>query len=83
MSTPRRNGSLVPNSRLVLMVGFGGLLLLMAFSVLATLLALYWKNFAYSSSAIRRRLMPGERYAGRYLSIGWWTNVPMAPRPFA
>ena len=47
------------------------LLLLMAFTVLATLLALYWKNFAYRSSAIRRRLMPGERYAGRYLQAVW------------
>jgi signal transduction histidine kinase len=32
MDTPRRNGSLVVNSRFALMAGFGGLLLLMAFA---------------------------------------------------
>ena len=43
------------------------LLFLIALSVLATLLTIYWKNLAYRSSRIRRRLMPEERYAGRYL----------------
>lgn len=47
------------------------LLFLIAFSALATGLAIYWKNLAYRSSAIRRRLMPGERYAGRYLQALW------------
>jgi hypothetical protein len=47
------------------------LLFLIAFSVFATLLALYWKDLAYRSSAIRRRLLPGERFAGRYLQAVW------------
>ena len=47
------------------------LLFLIAFSVLATWLTIYWKNLAYRSSTIRRRLMPDERYAGRYLQALW------------
>jgi hypothetical protein len=47
------------------------LLFLMAFSAVVTILALYWKDLAYRSSAIRRRLMRGERYAGRYLQALW------------
>ncbi len=47
------------------------LLFLIAFSVLATLLTFYWKDLAYRSSAIRRRLMPEERFAGRYLQAIW------------
>jgi len=47
------------------------LLFLIAFSVLSTLLALYWKDLAYRFSAIRRRLLPGERFAGRYLQAIW------------
>jgi hypothetical protein len=47
------------------------LLFLIAFSVLATWIALYWRDLAYRSSAIRRRLMPDERYAGRYLQALW------------
>ncbi len=44
---------------------------LIAFSVLATWLTIYWKNLAYRSSTIRRRLMPDERYSGRYLQALW------------
>jgi hypothetical protein len=47
------------------------LLFLIAFSVLATWLTIYWRNLAYRSSSIRRRLMPDERYAGRYLQALW------------
>jgi hypothetical protein len=47
------------------------LLFLMAFSVAVTIVALYWKDLAFRSSAIRRRLMRGERYAGRYLQALW------------
>jgi hypothetical protein len=47
------------------------LLFLMAFSAVVTILALYWKDFAYRSPAIRRWLMRGERYAGRYLQALW------------
>ncbi len=43
------------------------LLFLIAFSILATWLTFYWKDLAYRSPTIRRRLMPEERYAGRYL----------------
>jgi len=47
------------------------LLALAAVSVLATWLIIYWKTFAGRSAAIRRRLMPEERYAGRYLQALW------------
>ncbi len=47
------------------------LLFLISFSVLATWLTFYWKDLAYRSSTIRRRLMPNERYAGRYLQAVW------------
>lgn len=47
------------------------LLFLIAFSVLATWLTFYWRNLAYRSPTIRRRLMPDERYAGRYLQALW------------
>jgi hypothetical protein len=47
------------------------LLFLIAFSVFATWLTFYWKDLAYRYSAIRRRVMPEERYAGRYLQAVW------------
>ena len=47
------------------------LLFLITFSVLAAVLILYWKDFAYRSSAIRHRLLREERYAGRYLQALW------------
>lgn len=47
------------------------LLFLIAFSIAATALTFYWKDLAYRSSAVRRRLMPEERYAGRYLQAVW------------
>ena len=47
------------------------LLFLIGFSVLATWIALYWRDLAYRSHTIRRRLMPEERYAGRYLQALW------------
>lgn len=43
------------------------LLFLIAFTALATWLSFYWKDLAYRSPTIRRRLLPEERYAGRYL----------------
>ncbi len=43
------------------------LLFLIAFSIGATALSIYWKNLAYRSAFLRRGLMPEERYAGRYL----------------
>jgi hypothetical protein len=47
------------------------LLFLIAFSIAATALTLYWKDLAYRSSFVRRRMMPEERYAGRYLQAVW------------
>jgi hypothetical protein len=47
------------------------LLFLIAFSIAATILSLYWKELAYRSAFVRRRLMPEERYAGRYLQAVW------------
>ncbi len=47
------------------------LMALIAFSVFATFLIIYWRNLAYRSPAIRRRMMPEERYAGRYLQALW------------
>jgi hypothetical protein len=44
---------------------------LLVFSVLATWITLYWKDLAYRSPAMRRRLIPDERYAGRYLQAVW------------
>jgi len=46
-------------------------LFVIALSVLATLLILHWKGIAYRSSAIRRRFLRQERYAGRYLQALW------------
>ena len=50
------------------------ILFLIAFAVVATLLILYWKDLAFRSSAIRRRFLSGERYAGRYLQALWRNN---------
>lgn len=47
---------------------------LLAFSVLATWIVLYWKRLAYRSAPIRRRLLPEERYTGRYLQALWRGN---------
>jgi hypothetical protein len=47
------------------------LLLLIAITGVATWLSLYWRDLAYRSSAMRRRLLPEERYAGRYLQAIW------------
>jgi hypothetical protein len=47
------------------------LLFLIAFSIAATVLTFYWKDLAYRSSFVRRRFMPEERYAGRYLQAVW------------
>lgn len=33
----------------------------------ATWAAFYWRDIAFRSGAVRRRLLPNERYAGRYL----------------
>lgn len=43
------------------------LLFLIVFTALTTWLGFYWRNLAFRSPAIRRRLLPEERYAGRYL----------------
>ena len=47
------------------------LLFLIAFSVLATWLAFHWRTFVCRYATVRRRLMPDERYAGRYLQALW------------
>ena len=47
------------------------LLFLVGLSVLATLLVLYWKGVARRSQAFRRKFVPQERYAGRYLQALW------------
>ena len=47
------------------------LLFLIAFSIFATWLIIHWKSLAYRSPRIRRRMMPEERYAGRYLQALW------------
>jgi hypothetical protein len=47
------------------------LLFLIAFSIAATVLTFYWKDLAYRSRFLRRRLMPEERYVGRYLQAVW------------
>ncbi len=47
------------------------LLALIATTGVATWLSLYWRDFAYRSPALRRRLLPEERYAGRYLQAVW------------
>ncbi len=52
------------------------LLFLIAFSVLATWLTFYWKNLAYRYEPIRRRLVPEERFAGRYFQVVWRRGEP-------
>ena len=47
------------------------LLFLIASGVLTTSLAFSWKDLAYRFSAVRRWLMRGERFAGRYLQALW------------
>ena len=44
---------------------------LIALSILAAVLAFSWKGFACRFPAIRRNLLPEERYAGRYLQALW------------
>ncbi len=43
------------------------LLFLLIFTGAATWLTVYWRDLAYRSPTIRRRLLPSDRYAGRYL----------------
>lgn len=43
------------------------LLFLIISTALLSWVAISWRNFAYRSSMLRRRLLPQERYAGRYL----------------
>ncbi|MGO9485270.1 MAG: hypothetical protein ACLPX9_11900 [Rhodomicrobium sp.] len=43
------------------------LLSLIVFTGIATWLSFYWRDLALRSRTIRRRLLPDERYAGRYL----------------
>jgi hypothetical protein len=43
------------------------LLLLIIFTGLVTWLSFYWRSFALRSPGIRKRLMPEERYTGKYL----------------
>ena len=43
------------------------LLFLLLFTGMATWLSFYWRDLALRSEFMRRRLLPGERYAGRYL----------------
>jgi hypothetical protein len=47
------------------------LLLLISFTAVATWLAIYWRDLAYRSPTMRRKLLPNERYAGRYLQAVW------------
>ncbi len=47
------------------------LFFLIVFTGIATALSFYWRDFAYSSPEIRRKLLPDERYAGRYLQAVW------------
>lgn len=47
------------------------LFFLILFTAIATWFSFYWRNLAYRSPAIRRRLLPNERYAGRYLQAVW------------
>ncbi len=50
------------------------LLFLVGSGVAATLLFLYWRRFACRFHMFRRRLMPEDRYAGRYLQALWRNN---------
>ncbi len=43
------------------------MLLLAVFPGIATWAGVYWRGLAFRSTGIRRRLLPGERYAGQYL----------------
>jgi hypothetical protein len=43
------------------------LLLLIAFSAFVTWLGFYWRSLALRSPSLRKRMLPEERYAGRYL----------------
>jgi len=47
------------------------LFFLVIFTGIATALSFYWRDFAFRSPSIRRRLLPDERYAGRYLQAVW------------
>jgi hypothetical protein len=47
------------------------LFLLISFTAAATWLTIYWRDLAYRSPTMRRRLLPNERYAGRYLQAVW------------
>jgi hypothetical protein len=47
------------------------LFLLIFFTGIATALSFYWRDLAYRSPSIRRKLLPDERYAGRYLQAVW------------
>ncbi len=51
------------------------LFLLISFTIVATWLTFYWRDLAYRSPTIRRRLLPDERYAGRYLQAVWRGDV--------
>jgi hypothetical protein len=52
------------------------LILLILLTGFATWLGLYWRDLAYRSPSIRRRLLPEERYAGRYLQAVWHGGAP-------
>jgi hypothetical protein len=41
--------------------------ILIVFTVAATWLTFYWRDIAYRNPSIRRRLLPNDRYSGRYL----------------
>lgn len=43
------------------------LLMLILFTGIATWITFYWRDILYRSPTIRRRLLPNERYTGRYL----------------
>jgi hypothetical protein len=47
------------------------LLFLIVFTAFASWVTFYWRDLAYRSRTIRRRLLPEERYAGRYLQAIW------------
>ena len=42
-------------------------ILLIVFTVFAAWMSFYWRDWAYRSPAIRRKLLPNDRFSGRYL----------------
>lgn len=47
------------------------LFFLILFTGIATALSFYWRDLVYRSPSIRKKLLPDERYAGRYLQAVW------------